>query len=97
MDELTTRSHFSILQFQVAGVGFTEQELKKVGIEYQKYVYSYMNTALEHALEDRDGFVKFLVNKRKRKIPGCPIIRSEASILIHKVLVAMRADDNGGL
>jgi mycothione reductase len=76
---------------QVAGVGFTEQELKKVGREYQKSVYSYMNTAMGHGLEDRDGFVKFLVDKTKGKILGCG-----ASILIHEVLVAMRADDNGG-
>ena len=81
---------------QVAGVGFTEQELKKVGIEYQKSVYSYMNTAMGLALEDRDGFVKFLADKMNGKILGCHIIGSEASILIHEVLVAMRADDNGG-
>ena len=81
---------------QVAGVGFTEHELKKEGLEYQKSVYSYINTAMGHALEDRDGFVKFLVDKTKRKILGCHIIGSEASILIHEVLVAMRADDNGG-
>ena len=49
-----------------------------------------------HALEDRDGFVKFLADKTNGKILGCHIIGSEASILIHEVLVAMRADDNGG-
>jgi mycothione reductase len=81
---------------QVAGVGFTEQELKKVGIEYQKSVYAYINTAMGLALEDRDGFVKFLADKMNGKILGCHIIGSEASILIHEVLVAMRADDNGG-
>jgi mycothione reductase len=81
---------------QVAGVGFTEQQLKKEGIEYQKSVYSYINTAMGLALEDRDGFVKFLVDKMNGKILGCHIIGSEASILIHEVLVAMRADDNGG-
>jgi dihydrolipoamide dehydrogenase len=48
------------------------------------------------ALEDRDGFVKFLADKMNGKILGCHIIGSEASILIHEVLVAMRADDNGG-
>ncbi|MGB7952461.1 MAG: dihydrolipoyl dehydrogenase [Candidatus Nitrosopolaris sp.] len=81
---------------QVAGVGFTEHELKKEGLEYQKSVYSYINTAMGHALEDRDGFVKFLADKTNGKILGCHIIGSEASILIHEVLVAMRADDNGG-
>ena len=46
-----------------------------------------------HALEDRDGFVKFLADKTNGKILGCHIIGSEASILIHEVLVAMRADE----
>ena len=81
---------------QVAGVGFTEQQLKKEGIEYQKSIYSYINTAMGLALEDRDGFVKFLADKTNGKILGCHIIGSEASVLIHEVLVAMRADDNGG-
>src|SRR5215469_5148150 len=37
-----------------------------------------------------------LADKTKGKILGCHIIGSEASVLIHEVLVAMRADDNGG-
>jgi dihydrolipoamide dehydrogenase len=41
------------------------------------------------AIEDRDGFVKFLVDKHDR-ILGCHIIGSYASILIHEVLIAMR-------
>jgi mycothione reductase len=39
-------------------------------------------------LEDRDGFVKFLVNKKDRKILGCHILGTDASTLIHEVLVA---------
>ena len=42
------------------------------------------------AIEDRDGFVKLLVNKADRKILGCHIMGSEASTLIHEVLIAMR-------
>lgn len=88
-------SHAIFSSPQVAGVGITEQELKKEGIEYQKSVYSYINTGMGHALEDRDGFVKFLADKIKGKILGCHIIGTDASILIHEVLVAMRAEDNG--
>lgn len=84
---------------QVAGVGFTEQEIKKEiseghserRIDYVKSVYPYLNTAMGLALEERDGFVKFLVNKKDRKILGCHIIGSQASILIHEVLVSMRS------
>jgi len=46
------------------------------------------------ALEDRDGFVKFLVDSKTRKILGCHIIGTQASILIHEVLVAMKAADS---
>jgi mycothione reductase len=74
---------------QVAGVGYTEQELKKGRIDYEKAVYQYINTAMGQTIEDRDGFVKFLVSK-KGEILGCHIIGSDASILIHEVLVAMR-------
>jgi len=86
---------------QVAGVGLTEQEIKKQiskvhserRIDYVKSVYPYINTAMGLALEDRDGFVKFLVNKKDRKILGCHIIGSQASILIHEVLIAMRSNE----
>jgi dihydrolipoamide dehydrogenase len=93
---------------QVAGVGFTEQEIIRKReknnnnpgsiIEYQKSVYHYIDTAMGQALQDQDGFVKFLVDKKDKKILGCHIIGSQASILIHEVLVAMKADanNNGG-
>src|ERR671930_557140 len=86
---------------QVAGVGFTEQELKEQeekhdnnnSINYVKSVYPFINTAMGRALEDKDGFVQFLVRKRDRKILGCHIIGSQAPILIHEVLVAMKSNE----
>jgi mycothione reductase len=79
---------------QVAGAGFTEQEVKKyASIDYQKSVYPYINTAMGRAIDDKDGFVKLLVNKKDRKILGCHIIGNNASNLIHEVLVAMRCGD----
>jgi dihydrolipoamide dehydrogenase len=76
----------------VAGVGHTEQELKKKGIPYEKAVYNYIDTPMGQAIEDRDGFVKFLVSN-DGKILGCHILGSHASILIHEVLVIMKAGD----
>ena len=46
-----------------------------------------------HAIEDNDGFVKFLVDTKNRKILGCHIIGTDASTLIHEVLVIMRSGD----
>lgn len=87
--DYTAMPHAVFSSPQIARVGYTEQQLKKEKIEYLKSMYPYINTAMGQAIEDRDGFVKFLVDKHDR-ILGCHIIGSYASILIHEVLVAMR-------
>jgi mycothione reductase len=93
--DYTAMPHAIFSSPQVASVGFKEQELKREGnIEYKKSVYHYINTAMGQALEDKEGFVKFLVNSKTRKILGCHIIGSQASILIHEVLVAMKTADS---
>ncbi|MGI0087738.1 MAG: dihydrolipoyl dehydrogenase family protein [Nitrosotalea sp.] len=91
--DYTAMPHAIFSSPQVAGVGLTEQELKKNGMDYQKSVYSYIDTAMGEALEDKDGFVKFLVERETRKILGCHIIGTDASILIHEVLVPMRSGE----
>ncbi|MGH9991960.1 MAG: dihydrolipoyl dehydrogenase family protein [Nitrososphaera sp.] len=75
---------------QVAGVGYTEQQLRSDKIGYEKAIYNYINTAMGEAIDDKEGFVKFLVAKGNGKILGCHIMGSHASILIHEVLVAMK-------
>ena len=45
------------------------------------------------AIEDRDGFVKILIDNKTRKILGCHIMGTDASTLIHEVLVAMKSGD----
>jgi mycothione reductase len=87
---------------QVAAVGYTEQELKRIEgvggreIDYVKSIYPFINTAMGQAIEDREGFVKFLVERNTRRILGCHIIGADASVLIHEVLVAMKAGAGGG-
>lgn len=85
--------HAIFISPQVAGVGFTEQELKKRGIGYLKSSYPFIETGMGKPIEDKEGFVKFLVDKNDRKILGCHIIGADASTLIHKVLVTMRTGD----
>lgn len=88
--DYTAMPHAIFTAPQIAGVGYTEQQLKADRIGYEKAIYKYIDTAMGEAIEDRDGFVKFLVSKSGGKILGCHIIGSHASILIHEVLVAMR-------
>lgn len=76
---------------QLAGVGVTEQQLQEKKQAYLVGRCNYLNTGMGKAVEDVDGFVKVLVHSKTRKILGCHIIGSNASTLIHEVVLAMKA------
>lgn len=77
---------------QVAGVGMTEQEVQQRKIPYAIGRYDYKNTGMGAAIEEREGFVKFIVHKKSKEILGCHILGPDASTLIHEVVVVMKAD-----
>ncbi|MBI4450828.1 dihydrolipoyl dehydrogenase [Candidatus Woesearchaeota archaeon] len=83
--------HAAFTSPQVAGVGYTEDELKKQNLHYVKSVYEYKDTAYGASIQDNDGFVKVLADPETKEILGCHIIGTHASMLIHEVVVAMRA------
>lgn len=76
---------------QIAGVGITEQEAKEKKINYAIAKYFYKDTGMGEALAEEDGFVKFILDAKRKKILGCHILGPHASILIQEVLVAMKA------
>ncbi len=78
---------------QIAGVGPTEDELKKKNIRYVLGRYEYSHTGMGEALQDRDGFCKIMVDPDTHKILGCHIIGTDASSIIHEVIVAMKAGE----
>src|SRR5574341_2110557 len=83
--------HAAFSSPQVAAVGKTEDELKMQKIPYVKAVYKYKGTGYGIAIEDNDGFVKLLAHPYTKEILGCHILGTDASILIHEVIVAMKA------
>ncbi len=76
---------------QIAGVGPTEQQLRAEKADYVMGKYNYIDTGMGMAIEDRDGFVKILAERKTRKILGCHIMGEGAATLIHEVLVAMKS------
>ena len=92
----TAMPHAIFTSPQIAAVGYTEQQLTKEKIEYEKSIYPYIQTGMGQVIEDKEGFVKFLIDKRNRTILGCHIMGTDASILIHEVLVAMRIGKDEG-
>ncbi len=80
---------------QVAGVGKTEQNLKKEGTTYKVGRSELKDTAMGGALLE-NGLVKVLTDETGKKILGVHIIGPQASILIHEAIVAMKANGTVG-
>ena len=76
---------------QIAGVGMTEEEIKEKNIDYVVGKKNYIETGMGMALDDKEGFVKIMVDRKTRKILGCHIMGTDASTLIHEVIIAMKA------
>lgn len=74
---------------EVAGVGYTEQELKEKGIPYKKGRFDFRNLGRSRASMDLDGFVKILAHKDTDEILGMHIIGPRAADLIAEAVVAM--------
>ena len=74
---------------QVAGVGKTEEELKKEGIDYVVGLNPYAKSALGMARLSDHGFVKILIERKTRKILGSHIVGDEASDMIHMLIALM--------
>ena len=89
--DYTAMPHAIFSSPQIAGVGYTEEQLKEKKINYAVGKKNYIETGMGTALNDKDGFVKLLVDRKTRKILGCHIMGTDASTLIHEVIVAMKA------
>lgn len=75
---------------QIAGVGDTEEDLKKKNVSFVKAVNKYSSSAMGMALRSDSGFVKLLIERGTRKILGCHIIGEQASVLLHEVTPLVR-------
>jgi dihydrolipoamide dehydrogenase len=87
--DYTAMPHAVFSYPQIAGVGYTEQQLKEEKKQYLVGRYMYKDSGMGTAMEEKHGFVKFLADG-EGKILGCHIMGPEASTLIHEVLVSMK-------
>ena len=77
---------------QVAGVGKTEDELKKEGMDYVVGLNPYKSSAMGMALLSEHGFCKILIERKTQKILGAHIVGDEASDMIHLLIAFMCKD-----
>ena len=74
---------------EVASVGKTEEELKAEGIEYAVGQFPFMANGRARAMNQTEGFVKFLADKKTDRVLGVHIVGFGAGDMIHECAVLM--------
>lgn len=74
---------------EVASVGYTEEQVKEMGIPYSIGNFPFMPNGRARALGFTEGFVKIITDSRSDKIIGGHIIGPRASELLGEIVIAM--------
>jgi len=74
---------------EVASVGKTEEQLKKIKVNYKVGKFPFMANSRAKAIDETLGFVKMLVDSKTDKVLGVHIIGSHAGELIAEMTIAM--------
>ena len=74
---------------EVASIGKTEEQLKESNIQYKIGKFSFMANSRAKAIDDAEGFVKILADKKTDKVLGAHLIGPHAGELIAEIGVAM--------
>lgn len=75
---------------EVSSVGLTEQEAKAFGADYEVKTIFYLSIGMAHVFGDTQGFVKVVVDKRKKMILGVSIFGLEATELVNLFSVIIK-------
>ena len=67
---------------EVAGVGYSEEDLKAKGIEYKSGTFPFLANGRAKAMDESEGMVKILADKKTDKLLGMHIFGPRASDLI---------------
>ncbi len=74
---------------EVASIGKTEEQLKEKNIEYKIGKFSFMANSRAKAIDDTEGFVKILADKKTDRVLGAHLIGPHAGELIAEIGIAM--------
>ncbi len=74
---------------EVASIGKTEEQLKEKNINYKIGKFSFMANSRAKAIDDAEGFVKILADKKTDKVLGAHLIGPHVGELIAEIGVAM--------
>lgn len=74
---------------EIAWVGLTETVAKEQGLLYDKVTFPWSASGRAHAMREKDGFTKVLVDPKSRRILGVGIVGSHAGDLIAEATLAI--------
>lgn len=74
---------------EVAGVGYTEEELKESGIPYKSGMFPFRASGRARASMDMEGFVKILSHKETDEVLGMHILGARAADMIMEGVFAL--------
>jgi mycothione reductase len=74
---------------QIAAVGITEQEARRLGMRYVTVRQAYGDTAYGWAMEDNTSFAKLIADPATGLLLGAHVIGQDASNLIQPLITAM--------
>tara|TARA_B110000438_G_scaffold241518_1_gene240660 strand:+ start:3426 stop:4823 length:1398 start_codon:yes stop_codon:yes gene_type:complete len=74
---------------EVASVGKTEEQLKKLNQKYKIGKFPFMANSRAKTIDESEGFVKIIAEEKTDKVLGAHIIGSHAGEMIAEIAVAM--------
>jgi mycothione reductase len=79
---------------EIASVGLTEQEAKKLNIQYVATTTNWLASAKAMSTRLKYPVTKFIVNPKNYEILGCHMIGPESSTMMHQVLAVMHINND---
>lgn len=74
---------------EVASVGFTSEEAKAADIEIITGKFPFIGNSRARAIDDTEGFVKIIGDKKTQRLVGCHIFGANAGDLIQEAVLVM--------
>lgn len=71
---------------EVASVGYTEEEVKNAGVECNIGVFPFMANARAKTMEETEGFVKIIADKKTDRVLGAHIVGPRASDILSEIV-----------
>jgi len=79
---------------EISSIGLTQDKALEKGIEHKVYKYDFLASGMARLLDETEGFLKIICDKKTETILGGTIIGAHATELISNLVIAIQAKMN---